>query len=51
MNFLEYHPTRGFRAGNLREVDTEVEAVIDRTEVVIPDWSEEEIGSISEAAL
>jgi hypothetical protein len=35
----------------LREVDTEVEAVIDRTEVVIPDFSGEEIGSISEAAV
>jgi hypothetical protein len=35
----------------LRKVDTEVKAVIDRTEVVTPDFLEEEIGSISEAAL
>jgi len=32
-------------------VDTEVEAVIDKTEVVSPNFLEEEIGSISEAAL
>jgi len=42
---------KGFLAGNLCKVDTEVDAVIDKTEVVTPNFSEEEIGSISEAAL
>jgi hypothetical protein len=35
---------KGFLAGNLYKVDTEVEAVIEMTEVVTPDFSEEEIG-------
>ena len=34
---------KDFRAGNLREGDTKVEANIDRIEVVTPDFSEEEI--------
>jgi hypothetical protein len=42
---------KGFLAGNICKVDTEVEDLIDRTEVVTIDFSEEEIGSISEAAL
>jgi len=42
---------KSFLAGNFCKLDTEVEAVIDRTEVVTPNFSEEEIGSISEAAL
>ena len=42
---------KSFLAGNMRKVDTEVEAVINRTEVVTPNISEGEIGSILEAAL
>ena len=42
---------KGFLAGNLFTLDTEVEVLIDKAEVVTPNFSEEEIGSISEAAL
>jgi hypothetical protein len=42
---------KGFLAGNLCKVDTEVKVVINKTEVVTPNFSEEEIGSISEASL
>ena len=42
---------KSFLGGNLCKVDTEVEAVIDKTEVVTPHFSKEEIGLISEAAL
>jgi len=48
--FLIEH-LKGFLAGNLCKVDTEVEAVTDRTKVVTPNFSEEEIGSILEATL
>jgi len=40
-----------FIAENFCKVDTEVKAVIDRTQVVTPDFAEEEVQSISEAAL
>ena len=40
-----------FPAGNFCKMDTAIEAVIDWTEVVTPNFSEEEIGSTSEAAL
>ena len=42
---------KDFLTRNLYKVDTEVEAVIDKTEVVTPNFSKVEIGSISEAAL
>jgi len=42
---------KGFLAGNFYKLDTEVNAVIDKIEVVTLNFSEEEIGSISKAAL
>jgi hypothetical protein len=42
---------KGFLAGHLCKMDTEVEPVINKTEVVTPNFPEEEIGSISDAAL
>ena len=41
---------KGFLAGNLCKVDTGIEAVIDRTEVVTPNFSEEEMKLISETS-
>jgi len=37
---------KGFFAGNLCKVDTEVEAVVDKIEVLTPNFSGKEIGSI-----